>query len=154
MARKSHHALAPSMEDAGDNFTPTQLTKQEFGRRLARMLTERFMSQSDLVRRIEEVTGEKIGRDAISTYVNGRTFPTPKSLELMCRALGVTREELLPNAAIQAMNDEHPAVELRQAAGHVGKAWLRINRLLSFATAAQIVGIINEEDRREFEGKE
>jgi transcriptional regulator with XRE-family HTH domain len=153
MARKSHHALAPAVDDPGADFSPTQLTKQEFGRRLSRMLSERYMSQSDLVRKVKDVTGETIGRDAISTYVNGRTFPTPKSLELICRALGVDRDELLPNAAIQAINDEHPAVELRQAAGHPGKAWLRINRLLSFGTAAQIVSIIHEEDKRDFEDR-
>lgn len=151
MARKSHHALAPA-EDI-DILAPTQLTKQEFGRRLSRMLDERHMSQSDLVRLIEDETGKHIGRDAISTYVNGRVFPTPKSLSLICSALSVTRDELLPNASIQAINDEHPAVELRQAAGHPGKAWLRINRLMGFGLAARIVQIIHEEDQREFEEK-
>jgi len=153
MSRKSHHALAPSVEEEHP-LAPTQLTKQEFGRRLSGILAERFMSQADLVRAVKDKTGETMGRDAVSTYINGRTFPTPKSLALLCTALNVTREELLPNAAIQAMNDEHPAVELRQAAGHVGKAWLRVNRLMPFETAAQIVGIINEADKREFEEKQ
>jgi transcriptional regulator with XRE-family HTH domain len=151
MARKSHFALAPSDDEVP--LAPNQLTKQEFGRRLARILEERFLSQSDLVRLVEKTTGEKMGRDAISTYVNGRAFPTPKSLALLCTALGLTREELLPNAAIQAINDEHPALELRAAAGHPGKAWLRINRLMRFETATKIVTIINDEDKHDFEEK-
>jgi transcriptional regulator with XRE-family HTH domain len=148
MSRKSHHALAPA-EDLSE-LAPTQLTKQEFGRRLSAILVERHMSQSDLVRLIEDRTNERVGRDSISTYINGRSFPTPKTLGIICSALGVARDELLPNASIQAMNDEHPAIEMRQAAGHPGKAWLRINRLMSFGVAAQIVGIISEEDAREF----
>jgi transcriptional regulator with XRE-family HTH domain len=153
MARKSHFALAPAAEDMPEALAPTQLTKQEFGRRLAHMLDERHMSQSDLVRLIKAHTGADIGRDAISTYVNGRSFPTPKSLGLICAALGVTRDELLPNASIQAINDEHPALELRAASGHPGKAWLRINRMMSFETATEIVKLVNEEDKREFQGK-
>lgn len=152
MARRSHHALAPSFDEP-EQLTPTQLTKQEFGRRLAALLASRFMSQSDLVRAIKTKTGEEMGRDAISTYINGRSFPTPKSLELMCRALDVTRDELLPNATIQAINDEHPALELRAAAGHPGKAWVRINRMMGFETATAIVNLINEEDKKDFESQ-
>jgi transcriptional regulator with XRE-family HTH domain len=153
MARKSHFALAPADEPV-EQLTPNQLTKQEFGRRLARVLEERHMSQSDLVRAIEAKTGEKMGRDAISTYVNGRSFPTPKSLGLLCETLGMTRDELLPNASIQAINDEHPALELRAAAGHPGMAWVRINRLMTFETATKIVTLVNEEDKRSFSDKQ
>lgn len=151
MARKSHHALAPA--DEVEQLTPNQLTKQEFGRRLAHILNERHMSQSDLVRAVEDKTSVKMGRDAISTYINGRSFPTPKSLGLLCEALGVSRDELLPNASIQAINDEHPALELRAAAGHPGKAWVRINRMMRFETATKIVTLINDEDKLDFEGR-
>lgn len=151
MARKSHHALAPS---EAEELTPTQLTKQEFGRRLAALILERGWNQSDLVRKVNDMFPDldrPFGRDAVSTYVNGRRFPTPKSLNMLCQALGVTRDELLPNASIQAINDENPALELRQAAGHPGKAWVRVNRMMSFDVAAKIVSLINEEDKRDFE---
>lgn len=151
MARKSHHALAPALDHSPEQLTPKALTKQEFGRRLAFLLDERMWNQSDLVRAVKRITGEDMGRDAVSTYINGRSFPTPKSLNLLCQALGVTKEELLPNGTMQAMNDEHPALELRAAAGHPGKAWLRINRLMRFETATEIVKLVNEEDKRDFE---
>lgn len=89
-----------------------------------------------------------MGRDAISTYVNGRSFPTSASLNLLCKAFGLTREEVFPNATYDATNDEHPALELRMMAGQPGKAWVRVNRLLSFETAAHIVQLINAEDRK------
>jgi transcriptional regulator with XRE-family HTH domain len=154
MARKSHHALAPAVEPVEEQLTPTALTKQEFGRRLAAILVERHMSQSDLVRAINAKfpnLNPRFGRDAISTYVNGRSFPTPKSLGLICETLGLTRDQILPNATMQAMNDEHPAFEMRAAVGHPGKAWVRVNRLMRFETAATIAKLINEEDKKDFE---
>lgn len=153
VARKSHFALAPSVDEPVEQLTPKALTKQEFGRRLQHLLNERNWSQSDLVRAVKTITGEEMGRDAVSTYINGRSFPTPKSLNLLTQALGVTREELMPNATMQAMNDEHPALELRAASGHPGKAWVRVNRMMSFETATEIVKLINDEDRKDYEGR-
>lgn len=141
MARKSRFALPPvDMTDSG--LTPRALTKQEFGRRLFQMMMSRSMSQSDLARAAE------MGRDSISTYVNGKTFPTPLALKKLADALGVEQDELLPNGLMAAMEDEHPAVELRQAAGHPDKAWVRVNRSMSFATAAKIISLIDEEDKK------
>jgi hypothetical protein len=51
------------------------------------------------------------------------------------------------------MNDEHPALELRAASGHPGKAWVKVNRMMRFETAAEIVQLINEEDKKDFEGR-
>ena len=103
----------------------------------------RNWNQSDLARAAD------LGRDSISTYVNGKTFPTPVALKKLADALGMQPGDLLPNSIMNAMDDEHPAVELRQAAGHPGKAWLRVNRAMSFSAAARIVEIINEDDERE-----
>lgn len=145
MARRSHFSHDPE-EERGSPLTPEALTKQEFGRRLQALLLERGMSQADLARAAEAATGKKMGRDAISTYINGRSFPTPMSLNMLCKALGVEREELLPNSVMNATRDEHPAFEMRAAAGHPGQAWVRMNRLLSFDTASKIVQLVNQED--------
>jgi transcriptional regulator with XRE-family HTH domain len=131
--------MAPA-ETQTPQLTPRALTRQEFGRRLATLLLDKGWNQSDLARAAE------LGRDSISTYVNGKTFPTPKALKALSEALGVSKDDLLPNQMMQAMDDEHPAVELKQAAGHPNKAWLRINRAMSFATAAKIIELINKED--------
>lgn len=126
-----------------ERLTPRALTKQEFGRRVQGLMLEKGWNQAELSR------AAHMGRDSISTYINGKTFPGPLQLKRLADALGVTPEELLPNSTMSAMDDEHPAVELRQAAGHPGKAWLRVNRALSFRAAAQIIAIIDEEDRGE-----
>lgn len=146
MARRAHFSNAPS-DDRGSPLTPQALSKQEFGRRLQQILDERSWSQADLARAVDKATGRKMGRDAISTYINGRSFPTPTSLAQLCKALDMTRDELFPNATMSATNDEHPAFEMKAAAGHPGQAWVRVNRMLTFETAAQIVVLINKEDR-------
>ena len=143
MSRKSHYALPPSTEELSPQLTPHALTRQEFGRRLQGLLLARGWNQSELARRAG------IGRDSVSTYINGKTWPTPKQLKAIADALGMQSDDLLPNTFKAGLDDEHPAVELKQAAGHPGKAWLRINRAMSFQTAAKIVSLLNEEDGRE-----
>lgn len=147
MPRRPHHALEPS-EERGTPLTPDAISKQEFGRRLQKLLHERNWSQADLSRAVQQKTGTAMGRDAISTYINGRSYPTPKSQELLSKALGVTREDLFPNATINAVNDEHPAFEMKVAPGYPGRAWVRVNRMVSFDTAAEIVRLLNAEDQR------
>lgn len=142
MSRKSRHFLEPSGEDdvPGGALTPKAISRQEFGRRLLSLILKRGWNQSDLARE----TG--IGKDSISGYVRGRSFPNPPSLKRICDALEVTRDQLLPNSLQAAMDEELPAIELRQAVGHGNKVWLRVNRAMSFATAAKIVTLIEEDE--------
>lgn len=146
MARRSREALPPTpVSESYDaaRLTPRAMTRQEFGRRLNALMLDRDWNQSDLAR------AAHVGRDSVSKYVNGLAFPTPLAVKKLAAALGVTREELLPNTLMKALDDEHPAVELRQAAGHPDKAWLRVNRAVPFDIAAKIVALINDADRAE-----
>lgn len=139
MARAARHALPPS-EGEPSGLEPRELTRNEFGRRLMHFTAKKGWNQAELARQAN------VGRDSISNYVNGRQFPGPKILERLCTALGVDREQLLPNSLMNAIDAEQPAIELKQAPGHPDKAWLRINRAMSFATAAAIIALIKEED--------
>lgn len=143
MAHKSRHTMPPAVEPVTTQVTPKALTKQEFGRRLQARMLEKEWNQSDLARAAD------LGRDSVSTYINGKTFPTPLALKKLAKALACQPEDLLPNAMMAAMDDEHPAVELKQAVGHPGKAWLRVNRSMSFGTAAKIIALIDDEDKQE-----
>ena len=148
MARRAHFSHDPSNE-RGSLLTPEAMSKQEFGRRLQKVLHERNWKQADLARAIQDITGKEGGhRDMVSTYVNGRSAPTPHSLELLCKALNMTREELYPNALINATQDEHPAFEMRVPAGKPGQAWVRLNRMMSFETASEIAKLLNLEDQK------
>lgn len=141
MVRQNRQAMPPS--DAWANpMAPREITRQEFGRNLFKLMTDAGMNQSELGR------AANVGRDRISNYVNGKAFPTPPIMQRLAIALDVTNETLLPNIVKEAMDSEYPAIELRQASGHENKAWLRVNRSMSFATAAKIIALIEEEDSK------
>jgi transcriptional regulator with XRE-family HTH domain len=136
MSQKARHHLAPSASPA---LEPKELGKLEFGRRLMQLTLEKGWNQSDLAR------AAGLGRDAISTYVRGRSFPEPRSLKRIADALGLSTEQLLPNIVAMAMDaDTSPMLEIKQAAGHPDKVFLRINQMVSLQQAAAIFNIIKE----------
>lgn len=139
MARKSRSHIVVSdaqPELPGTELAPRHLAKQEFGRRLHRMLLERGWRQSDLARRAG------IQRDSVSVYVRGRSFPTPLNLSKMAKALGVKPEDILPNQLETASAEDEPDFELKVSPGDATRAWVRLNRLMSLATAVQITSLV------------
>lgn len=120
-------------------MAPKHLTKQEFGRRLYTLMLQRGWNQSELARQAN------LPRDSISTYIRGRSFPTPKSLELLSRALDTTPADILPTALESAIDSDDPALEMRVSAGAPNAAWLRVNRLVSFSTASKVIELINQD---------
>lgn len=127
-------------EDSAVEGDLVAVTKQEFGRRLYQELVARGWNQSELARRAD------LPRDAISTYIRGRSVPTPQSLAKLAKALGKAPAELLPNHAVDAVKtDSSPSVEIKVSAADPNKAWLRIDRLVSFETAVKIAAILSAE---------
>jgi transcriptional regulator with XRE-family HTH domain len=122
-----------------DNDDRRELSKIEFGRKLQQMMMDREWNQSDLARKSE------LGRDAISTYVRGKSYPEPKNLAKLARAFGVQASELLPNADIRAIDaDQQPMLELKQVAGYPDSVMIRVNRMVSMDQAAEIVAILRK----------
>lgn len=119
---------------------PKHLTKQEFGRRVYRLMTERGWHQSELARQAE------LTRDAVSTYVNGRSLPDPRNAQKLADAFGMTVEQLLPNLVEQSIDRDPPAMELKVSALNPNVAWLRINRLVRTDNAMQIMSILRDDD--------
>ena len=72
-------------------------------------------------------------------------MPSPKMAHRLADALGVEPEEILPNLLEEAIEEELPALEMREAHGVPGKVWIRMNRLVNFGTAAKIFALIEEE---------
>lgn len=117
---------------------PDDIRKQELGRRIHQLLLERGWSQSELARRAN------LGRDAISTYVRGTVFPTPRSLRAIARAFGVSEDDLLPDRAGRALDHEVPSLDIRQASGHPELCWLRVNQRTTLDQALRIAAILRE----------
>lgn len=152
MSRRPRFSSTPASEGRANSLTPKALTRQEFARRLQQMLHDRNWSQADLARAMFVVGGgilaknSKLPRDAVSTYIGARSFPDPKNIDLLCKALEITRDELLPNAKMYALSDEHPAFEMKVSAGNPGQAWVRLNRLVSIETATSLVALLGRND--------
>lgn len=126
---------------ADPEYTPKHLTKQDFGRRLYKEIMQRGWNQSELARQAG------LTRDSVSTYIRGRAFPTPKSLQALAEALGLRPADLLPNAMEGAVDADDPAFEMRSSPAAPGFAWLRVNQLVSFGAATRIAEIL-EADKR------
>jgi transcriptional regulator with XRE-family HTH domain len=136
MAKNTRRHLPPS-DMTPDS--PAEIGKLEFGRRLSKHIIDRGWNQSDLAR------AAGLGRDAISTYVRGRSFPEPRSLKALADALRVEPTALLPNEiALALKSDTAPMLEIKQAAGHPDYVYLRINRMVSLDQAAQIFSILKD----------
>jgi transcriptional regulator with XRE-family HTH domain len=134
---RSHIALKA---DPPVSLTPKHLSRQEFARRLYRLMIGKGWHQSELARRAG------VPRDAISTYVRGTAMPTPTNLEKIAKALGVTAEELLPNIIESAIDEDNPSIDLKVSPGAPNTAWLRVNRLVSLTTGAKIIELLEEDN--------
>ena len=140
MPRTVHHQLADDQE-----LPPLEsLPKQEFGRRLYHLILQKGWSQSELARRAD------LPRDSISVYVRGKSLPTPLSLNKLARALEMTPQELLPNYTVEAVRrDGDSSFEMKVSGSDPTKSWVKVNRLVSTATAAKIAQLLAEEGRVE-----
>lgn len=125
---------------------PKHLTKQEFGRRVYNLMVAKGWNQSELGRQAD------LPRDSISTYIRGKALPTGVSLDKLASALGVATEELLPNHIESAIDEDNPAFEMKVSTSAPGMAWVRVNRLVSTATAVRIADLLENDRALDREG--
>lgn len=139
MARKvrTHVEVADTPTPAG--LLPKHLSKQEFGRRLYNLMLARGWHQSELARQ------SGLPRDRISNYVRGTAMPTPLNVQALARALNVDPDAILPNHTMSAIDEDAPALEIKASTAAPGKAWLRVNRLVTLATAVRIADLLEND---------
>ena len=140
MVSKHRTHTPDSLSDFSQPLAPKHLTKQEFAKRLYRLMLKRGWNQSELARRAD------LPRDSVSTYIRAKVMPTPQSAERLATALGVAPEELLPNYVESAIEEDTPSLEMKVSVNAPSKAWLRVNRLVSLATAARVIDLIEAEN--------
>ena len=124
--------------EADVDLSVRSIRKIEFAKRVYSLMTKKNWSQSDLAR------ASGLGRDSISQYVRGNNIPSPKNLQKMAGALGVTPVELYPNYEAAAIEQEIPSLSFRQMPGDEQHMWVRINKKVPMAVAAQIMKLMNE----------
>lgn len=112
--------------------------KAEFARRLWEAIVNRGWTQAEFARHAG------LNRDAVSTYVRGKSFPSPQSLEKMATLLNVKPEELLPNYYEGAAARQESSLELRAVPNEEGYMWLRLNMRLPKKLASEIFLMVQE----------
>lgn len=147
MSRNVKRRLSPTSE-------PTTVVSDDletFARRLHYALLDRDMSQSDLARKVwgqtrTDARGYEtvVGKDRISSYINGKQMPEPKTLKKIADALKMKPEDLAPDLAASAIERGSPEVEMKLMGGHTDKALLRVNKLLPLSLAAEIIKMISD----------
>lgn len=154
MARETRKWLPPGGQRNVEFIDPKEQRKAEFARRLGARLLEKGWKQSDLARAAFGTTHDSEGRvvprgrDSISTYMRRRTLPDPTSLKKLADALGCEMADLDPMIEADAIEYEAPALEMRSAAQRPDRAWLRVNKVVSFETAAKVVTLIQEDEKK------
>ncbi|WP_018940614.1 helix-turn-helix transcriptional regulator [Thioalkalivibrio sp. K90mix] len=108
--------------------------------RLRNELAKRNWRQSDLARACG------MGRDAISTYMKGRSHPSPENAKKMARVLGCSVSDLLPGF-VGGVNDTGrdgaaPALEIRQSSSDPSRMWVQVNQAVTPAQAMAIMEIL------------
>ena len=128
---------APPIAD----LTPKFMTKAEFGRHLRQLILKKGWTQSELARRAG------LPRDSISTYVRGAVYPSPTSLMKVAAALNLDPEQVLPNIIEGAVaRSANPSFEMKASETEPGRVWLRVDRAVSFSTAAKIAQLLDEDE--------
>lgn len=139
MARK-HRTHVPGEGAKETRLTPKHLTRQQFSKRLYDLMVSRHWTQSELARQAG------LPRDSISTYIRGKSFPSPLSLQKLADAFGLEPDELLPNTIESAIDADNPAFEMKVSTNRPDLAWVRLNQLVSTSTAMKIVALLEEDD--------
>lgn len=140
MARKVRTHLTDTSKAPQQELLPKHLTKQEFGKRLYRMMLNKGWTQSELSRQAG------LPRDSISVYVRGRSLPTPLNAEKLARAFGVSVRDILPNLVESAIDEDQPAFEMRASVNAPSVVWLRINRAVSLSTAVKVAELLQQDN--------
>lgn len=143
MVRRTYINPPPSKITLPDN-APKDAVKVDFARRLQAAMVQKGWTQSELARRAQNYlpAGRKFGRDSVSLYIRGRTSPGPVFMDALCKALGKTRDQLLPTRGVPSAGEANPAMDARDLGD--GTTWIRINQALSWPVALEILRLVNE----------
>lgn len=154
MAGKKGPRSARALEAAAARKARETGLRNLFARRLESARVAKGWNMSELARQAtihlaKPARGQKQGRavtrDLISNYTRGKMRPRPEYLDAIAKALGMTREQLMPSAPGAApLPDDFPAVHFETKAD--GRVWLRLNRSVSMEIALDIMSLIRKED--------
>lgn len=128
-----------------------------FARRLNTLLREKDFTQSEVATRMWGSTvdskGAKVakGRDRLSVWCSGKSYPSAENLKLLAEKLGVTVGELAPREEIREAAAAPPEVSMVRSAAYPGKTLLQITKLVPHSIARKIDELLEQADKEQEE---
>lgn len=108
--------------------------------KIAELRRDRGWTQAELARRAG------LNRNVVNTTENETSFPTRENLARMASALGIELNELTDVYVQEAHHKAPAALNITEAKGRPGHAWIQVNRLVKSTTALKIYQLIAEDD--------
>lgn len=137
-AKKIGGLVADDIRTTGSRVR--EQAKQTLARKIHRAILEKGWTPAELARRAN------LSRDNISTYMRASSLPSGESLAKLAKALGMESDDLLPNRPDATYSDpDSPTLEITATPSNPGKAWLRVNQLISMSTATKIAELLQNE---------
>lgn len=115
-----------------------RFARRDLASRLKRLLNERGMTPSEFANKLG------VGRQKISSYTTGRSFPKPSMLVAMAKALGVEPKDLHPQAGV-TMQSDASVVDFQSVPGNPKRMIVRLNVVLPTPIAIKIMALVNED---------
>jgi transcriptional regulator with XRE-family HTH domain len=133
--------------------TPLERARDiEFGKRLKAVLAEKGMTASDVAaliwgrKRNAKGVLDAVGKDRLSEWINGKSFPSPENLARLAKALDVPISELAPDAELKAANRATPEGSLVWSKDYpAGQFFLQLAQFVSMEAGMKILAIIKED---------
>lgn len=117
-----------------------QQAKQTLSRKIRLRLLELNMTPAELARKAG------LSRDNVSTYMRASSLPSTESLAMLAHGLDMKPEDLLPTRLDTTYSDpDKPTLEITATPSQPGKAWLRVEQLVSLTTATKIAELLQKE---------
>ena len=105
-------------------------------RKIQAWLIDNRMTPADLARK------SGLPRDSISRYMLKKSLPTEESVRDLAKAMDCQPSDLMPNRSEILVDADNPTLEMIMSKEQPGKAWLRLNQLMSIDTAQKIIALL------------
>jgi transcriptional regulator with XRE-family HTH domain len=141
------------VSNAFSSYGRTDSDLSGFAHRLNALLREKNVTQSQVAGKMWGHTvdskGAKVakGRDRLSVWCSGKSYPSAENLELLAKALGVTVGELAPQEEVRAARAAPPEVSMVRSAAYPGKTLLQITKLVPHSIARKIDELLEQADK-------
>jgi transcriptional regulator with XRE-family HTH domain len=126
-----------------------QKTREEWGRHLHRMMKNRGMSQGELADKAfgRDADDKIVGRDRISKYLVGKSFPENATIALLCKAFDCLPEDLLPLSVMNAIETLNTKAFILEVFPTTGMCRVEFSGMYPHKIIVKLMAVLEEADK-------